>query len=163
MKSVLFIQLSLTAALVMFYIIGTGLLYRFIDRFALLRTFSGSRSASVKKSFNLISLLIAGIALALIWGIDLQGIYLFSSSFFALLGIAFFALWSILSNITCAIIIFFKFPHKIGDTISFQLDREYTGSIVDITMFYMLLEDETGNLITVPNNIFFQKIILIHK
>ena len=78
----------------------------------------------------------------LIWGVNLKEIGLIFSSLFAVLGVALFAIWSILSNVTAGIILFLNFPFKIGDRIKI-LDKEieYDGNylIEDIRAYHIHL------------------------
>ncbi len=50
------------------------------------------------------------LVLAGVWGLDFSRLVVLASSFFAVLGVAMVAQWSILSNITASITIFFAFP-----------------------------------------------------
>ena len=86
------------------------------------------------------------------------------SSTFAVLGIAFFAIWSILSNITSGIILFFSFPYKVGDKIKIH-DKEFPveAIIEDIRAFQLHLRLEDGDLITYPNNLILQKPVTLVK
>jgi small-conductance mechanosensitive channel len=78
------------------------------------------------------------------------------------LGIAFFAQWSLLSNITSSIILFFNHPLKLGDTIK-VLDKDYPfeGEVMELTYFFIHLKTDNGELITVPNSIILQKSIAV--
>ena len=92
-------------------------------------------------------------------------ILLFISSIFAVVGVASFAQWSILSNITAGIIIFFSYPFKIGDKIKIH-DKDFPieGEIDDIKAFYIILKSFDGETITYPNNLLIQKgISVIYK
>src|SRR5699024_5955785 len=75
------------------------------------------RTSLIVQYVNILSFFIFLICLLFIWSINFQDLGLFLSSIFAVIGIAFFAQWSILSNITSGIIMFFTFPYKIGDFI----------------------------------------------
>ena len=115
----------------------------------------------IKKFFGFIVYSLAFLCFALIWGIDFRGIFIFASSFFAVVGIALFASWSVLSNITSSIILFFSFPYKFGDKIKIlDGDNTISGKLQDITMFNLQIEDEEGNIITFPNNLAIQKAII---
>ena len=83
---------------------------------------------------------------------------MFITSVLTVIGVAFFAQWSILSNITAGIIVFFSSPFKIGDTIKI-LDKDFPieAKIVDIKSFYTLLKTAEGQEITLPNNLLLQK------
>jgi small-conductance mechanosensitive channel len=105
------------------------------------------------------------VALLIIWGVKLKDLSLVLSSFFAVLGVALFATWSILSNVTAGIILFFSFPFKIGDKIKIQDDDfPLEAVITDVRAFYIELKTDEGYLVTYPNNLFLQKgVALISK
>jgi len=100
--------------------------------------------------------------LAGIWGLNQNEIAVFASTIFTALGIAFFAQWSLLSNITSSIILFFNHPLKLGDTIK-VLDKDYPieGEVTELTYFFVHLKTANGDLITVPNSIILQKSIAV--
>ncbi|WP_394972300.1 mechanosensitive ion channel domain-containing protein [uncultured Croceitalea sp.] len=114
-------------------------------------------------TFVLITLML--ISLLFIWKVDFKELGLILSSFFAVLGVALFASWSILSNITAGIILFFYFPFKIGDRIRI-LDKDFPEEaiIIDIQAFNINLKQDNGELLTYPNNLLLQKgVVLIQK
>ena len=95
------------------------------------------------------------------WG-DIAVVF---SSVFAILGIALFAIWSILSNVTSGIIMFFSFPYKVGDKVEIH-DKDFPikAIIEDIRAFHLHLRLENGDLVTYPNNMMLQKAVsLIQK
>jgi small-conductance mechanosensitive channel len=77
-------------------------------------------------------------------------------------GVAMVAQWSILSNITAGIILFFSFPFRIGDIIKIH-DKDFPiiGEIEDIKAFHISLLTKDGEVIIYPNNLVFQKGISI--
>lgn len=114
------------------------------------------------KAFNLISLFAAILLIGAIWGLKQNQIALFTSTILTALGIAFFAQWSLLSNITSSIILFFNHPLKIGDTIEI-LDKDYTieGEISDLTYFFVYLKLPNDKIITIPNSLILQKSVAV--
>ncbi len=100
--------------------------------------------------------------LIFVWGVNIREIGLIFSSVFAVIGVALFAQWSILSNVTAGFILFFSFPYKIGDRIRIQ-DKEidYHGDYVieDIRAYHVHLRKENGELMTYPNNMMLQKAV----
>jgi MscS family membrane protein len=115
----------------------------------------------VSATFFLIALLIE----AFILGVEIKDLIVLFSSVFAILGITLFANWSILSNVTSGIIMFFSFPYKIGDKIHIHdKEHEVVGIIEDIRSFQIHIRESNGNLITYPNNMLLQKAVtLIEK
>jgi len=108
-------------------------------------------------------------SLTFIWGVNFQDLGLLFSSVFAVIGVALFAQWSILSNVTSGVILFFSFPFKIGDHIKI-LDKEIidenketenTFIIEDIRAFHIHLRRKSGVLVTYPNNLMLQKAITL--
>ncbi|MEI8593409.1 mechanosensitive ion channel family protein [Photobacterium sp. Hal280] len=94
-------------------------------------------------------------------GLGYSDISLFFSSAFAVLGVALFAQWSMLSNVTASVLIFFVFPYRIGDRVKVvDKDDDISGVIKDITMFHVIIERTDGSLITYPNNIILQKPVI---
>ena len=93
-----------------------------------------------------------------VWGVERKQAFLVISSIFTVIGVAMFAQWSILSNITAGIIIFFSFPFRIGDKIKI-LDKDVPieAEIIDIRLLYTLLKTDSGERISYPNNQFLQK------
>lgn len=103
---------------------------------------------------HLIAFLIIG---SVVLGIDYGKFTVFLSSAFAVLGIALFAQWSILSNITAGILIFFNFPYRVGDTVRIaNKDFDLSGMIEEITTFHVLIRHIDGDLITYPNSLILQ-------
>jgi small-conductance mechanosensitive channel len=103
-------------------------------------------------------------SLLLIWGVEIRELALVFSSVFAVLGIGLFAIWSVLSNITSGIIMFFSFPYKIGDKIKIH-DKDFpvVGIIEDIKAFQLHLRTDEDELITYPNNLILQKSVTLLK
>lgn len=99
---------------------------------------------------------------AFILGADFHDLSVLFSSFFAVLGIALFAIWSILSNITSGVIMFFSFPYKVGDKIKIH-DKDYPieAIIEDIRAFQIHLRLDSGDLVTYPNNLILQKAVTL--
>jgi len=98
------------------------------------------------------------VTIILVWGLKRDGFWVALGSTFAVVGVALFANWSILSNVTASFILYFTFPYKIGDRIRIHdKDLPVTAVIEDIKGFYTILRTAEGELITYPNNLLLQK------
>ena len=107
---------------------------------------------------NLLFYLIAFIGISLIWGVDLKDFSVFMSSILAILGVGFVAQWSILSNLTASVILFFNHPLRLGDRIRvMDKDFDWTGKVEDISGFYLFMRTDDGKQITIPTNLVIQK------
>jgi small-conductance mechanosensitive channel len=120
--------------------------------------FQESRILIINKIIVVIIYLTVIVVVAFIWGVDEKQLLIYISSFLTILGIAFFAQWSILSNITAGLILFVNYPVKIGDTITIlEKDNNITGEIKDISAFFITLKTPKKELITIPNAVILQK------
>ena len=112
----------------------------------------------VSVSFFLLTLLIE----AFILGVEVKELIFLFSSVFAILGITLFANWSILSNVTSGIVMFFSFPYKIGDKIHIHdKEHEVIGLIEDIRSFQIHIRKNNGDLVTYPNSMLLQKAVTL--
>jgi small-conductance mechanosensitive channel len=131
--------------------------------------FNPVRTNLIIKYINFVLTLISVVSLTLIWSVNYKDLGVLLSSVFAVIGVALFAQWSILSNITAGVIIFFSFPFKIGNTIRI-LDKELldpnsqeseTFVIEDIRAFHLHLRRTNGEILTYPNNLVLQKGVVL--
>lgn len=121
-----------------------------------------ARRKVIIKAIHLFTTLTVVVLMAAIWGLKQSEIAFFATTIFTALGIAFFAQWSLLSNVTSSIILFFNHPLKIGDRIKI-LDKDYPfeGEISDLTYFYVHLVTTDGDIITIPNSILLQTAVSV--
>ena len=122
------------------------------------------RTNLVVKYISIFLYILASIALVIIWGVQTKDLTLAFSSITTVVGVALFAQWSILSNITSGIILFFSFPFKIGDIIRIH-DKDFpiVAEIEDIAAFHVILMTKEGEQIIYPNTLLLQKGISILK
>ena len=125
--------------------------------------FQNARILVTNKIITVLIYITVIVVVAFIWGVDEKQLLIYISSFLTILGIAFFAQWSILSNITAGIILFINYPVKIGDSITI-LEKDsvnnISGEIRDISAFFITLRTSEKDLITLPNSIILQNNIM---
>jgi small-conductance mechanosensitive channel len=148
-------------------VLATLLIIRFFTKHSINRAlkkfhFSLQRRRMTIKVLNFFLITSALIALMGIWGIEQEKFVIFISSVLTILGIAFFAQWSILSNITAGFILYFNHPMKLGDHIKI-LEKDFIieGMIDDITFFFVHIKTDNGEEVTIPNSIILQKNISV--
>lgn len=154
-------------------IISTGilllviLLLRFISsklvrRYIKINHLLERRATLVLKYISILFTLITLLGLFVIWGVKTNNVITTLSAVVTVIGVAFFAQWSILSNITSGIILLLSFPFRIGDFIRIH-DKDFPieAEIQDIRAFHTLLRTKEGEIITYPNNLLLQKGISI--
>ena len=119
------------------------------------------RTRLVTRLLSYLLFFITASIMAVSLGLGYQEVSLFVSSAFAVLGVALFAQWSILSNITAGVLIFFACPYRIGEKIRIvDKDEDMTGIIVEISLFHVILKRDKGDLMTYPNSLMLQKAVI---
>jgi len=100
-------------------------------------------------------------------GVQIGSLWAILSAIAAMVAIGFVAVWSLLSNLSCTVLLLVFRPFRIGDEIEI-IDvtggEGLRGRVVNLNFMYTVIEEtdkETGQaMITqVPNNTFFQKTI----
>ncbi len=135
-----------------------------IRKYGTLTLKSEARTMQIIQVINILINFTCLLALAIIWGVQPQNMWVAMSSIFAVIGVAMFAQWSILSNITAGLIIFFTTPFHIGDEIHIlDKDSPIDAVIENILTFHTHLRTLEGELIIIPNSLFLQKIVSVGK
>lgn len=160
MNAEFIVKITVSVGLLLIYIIVVSTKGFLVRRYARGKAIEAKRTAMVNKLITVFLFIGLVVAEALTWGVYLSGLYVFVTSFFAMVAIGFFAVWSVLSNITSSVLIFFLFPYKIGDYIQVVGD-DITGEIKDITLFHLIIESDDKGVVTIPNNLVIQKSIRI--
>lgn len=118
---------------------------------------------------GLVRWLILGSAFMLVLerlGVSAQVLWTALTGFAAVAAVAFFAIWSVLSNMFCSLLIFALGPFRIGEYVEVMESADkpgVCGRVIAINLFYTTLEDATGDapgaLLQIPNSLFFQKAV----
>ncbi len=157
-----YIKLIETLAVIIAYLIIRGVVFRLIRKTLEEKSIQPARGILVRRMVRVILIILVVTCVSLIWGVQQSDLVVFMGSVLTLLGVGFFAQWSILSNITASIVIFFNHPAKIQDDIAIMEGKDYMleGTILDIGVFFTTIVSKLdGQEITLPNNVFMTKTI----
>ncbi|WP_262500870.1 mechanosensitive ion channel family protein [Pseudohalioglobus sediminis] len=150
----------ITLSVVIAYFLMLGFVARTIEKIGANKSVNTYRIKYISKTLNLSITAFFLIVLLMLLGIEYSQLSVFLSSMFAVIGVALFAQWSILSNITASLIIFFSFPYRVGDAVKVvDKDDDISGVIEEITLFHVLIR-QGENLITYPNTLILQKAVV---
>lgn len=158
------LKLIQTLVLLVIFLGISRIVKRIIKRTSGNYDFSIHREQITLKTTNFINFGILTVLVAGIWGLEGPDIITYMASVLTVIGIAFFAQWSLLSNITSGLILFFSHPLKIGDTIEI-VDKELPleGQIENISFYFLYIKDQSGKVFTIPNSIAMQKTLVIKE
>ncbi|HEX5390457.1 MAG TPA: mechanosensitive ion channel family protein [Burkholderiaceae bacterium] len=156
-----------TALIVIAALVLRAVIHRFISRLGQdkhlpLEMVVGSR--------RLVSVLVFGAALLLVldrMGVSGTVLWTAFTGFAAVAAVAFFAAWSVLSNIFCAVLIYTTRPFGLHDQVELLENGDKPGlggEVMDINLIYTTLkekvaEDQDPSYLRVPNSLFFQRTV----
>ncbi len=100
-------------------------------------------------------------------GVSMNSVWTALTSIAVLIAIGFIAVWSVLSHASCAAILLLFAPFRIGDEIELSETIGGTnirGKVKGLNLFHVTLQPENSDdLIQVPNNLFFQKVVRVTR
>jgi small-conductance mechanosensitive channel len=95
-----------------------------------------------------------------IWGVSVGGLWTVLVSAATIVGVGFLATWTMISNITASFFIAFWRPFRLGDTVE-MLPENLSGRVIDINLMFIVVRENGGSVIQIPNNLFFQKMFRV--
>jgi small-conductance mechanosensitive channel len=110
----------------------------------------------------------AGALVLVLDRLGVSGMVLWTAftGFAAVAAVAFFAAWSVLSNIFCSLLIFVTRPFRLYDHVELLESGDkpgLKGQVVDINPIYTTLREGLGDgsetVLQVPNSLFFQRAV----
>lgn len=102
-------------------------------------------------------ILIAFAALVQVFGVS-ENVWTTLTGLMAMVAIGFVAVWSILSNVMCSMILLIHRPFRVGEYIAIN-GEDISGKVLEITLLQIHLEMDDGGIAQIPNNLAYQKVI----
>lgn len=161
LESTYLAQVAITIIIIILFIASRWVIKNSLRKLANKFSYDPNRAAATKRLILISLYVFTAIILVIVWGGDLNNLWLSLGSILGVIAIGFFAIWSILSNIVAGIIIYTINPFKITDTLVL-VEKDVTGKVIDIGLIYTKLQDKDG-IITIPNNLFFQQVVKVKK
>ncbi len=104
--------------------------------------------------------IVAAMLVLEIWGVSVGGLWTVLVSVATIVGVGFLATWTMISNITASFFIAFWRPFRLGDTVE-MLPENLSGRVIDINLMFIVVRENSGAVIQIPNNLFFQKMFRV--
>ncbi|HBF73355.1 MAG: mechanosensitive ion channel protein MscS [Alteromonas sp.] len=124
------------------------------------------KSTSAIKGVFAARVLVATLSLSLLllaWGIDFSGLLVLSTSILTVTGVALFASWSLLSNITAYFILLTNVAYRRGNFVRIlDGDNYIEGYIADVGPFSTRLLTTERETLMYPNNLILTRPVLIN-
>jgi len=109
----------------------------------------------VRVSLRYAVLVLTGVMALGIWGYNTASIVTAIGAVIGLVAIGFVAVWSVLSNVLCTVVLIALKPFSVGDDVEL-VSAGVKGRVVDLSVIYTTLEVAEGETVLIPNNLFFQ-------
>ena len=155
------IKLAISLVLILLLFPALWLINYVVQKHGKQHRISAHRIATMSKLLRGGTIFLALGILGGIWQVNISAIAIYLGSFFTILGVSFLSHWSLFSSMTAAVILFFNFPIRIGSRIRVLAgDDTVEGVVKDITLFSVKLLDDSGNEISIANNVIIQKPII---
>jgi small-conductance mechanosensitive channel len=104
---------------------------------------------------------ITAVLILEVWGVSVSGLWaLLASAAATVIGLSFLATWAIISNTAASLSLSIWRPFRLGDAVG-VLPEAMKGRVVDRNLMFVVLREQSGNIIQIPNNLFFQKMFRI--
>jgi len=154
-------QIGLSVIVLLLFFTGKYFIKKIIRKRATKHKIEIKRTYYTVRFFNFCLGIIMVTIWSLIWNVSFEGLSIYFASIFTVIGVAFFAQWSILSNITAGVLLFFNYSFKVGNRIKIMDgDNSITGVVTSVSLFNFQIEIESGEMVSYPNNLIIQKPIL---
>jgi small-conductance mechanosensitive channel len=157
------IQLTITLAVITVYAvldrISTPRLEQSVDQ----GRFKEGASTKAIRVARAITGLVGLLILVAVWGIQFHSVIIFATTTVTLLGVAFFASWSLLSNVTAYFVILAHPSFRRGNFVRvFENDNYAEGYISELTLFNTRLVTENREVIIYPNSLLLGRPALVN-
>ena len=124
------------------------------------------KSNSALKGLFAARVIVATVSLALLllaWGIDFSGLLVLSTSIITVTGVALFASWSLISNITAYFILLTNVAYRRGNFVRIlDGDNFIEGVIADVGPFSTRLLTAERETLMYPNNLILTRPVLLN-
>lgn len=137
---------------------------RLLSRLGRHYTLPAQIEMAIRRLSNFVIGTVALVAILQTLNVEASVLWTAFTGFAAVGAVAFFAAWSVLSNIFCTFLIFTTRPFRLGDQVELLENGEkpgLKGVVTDINLIYTTLHEVggpvEGTLMQIPNSLFFQR------
>ncbi len=157
-----FIQGILSFVVLLFYVVLSRRIAPFIYRTIAATMLKEEMNRRAMVVFHILLFLLLVVVLSIVWGIDIKGLLVLASSMIAVVGVALFAAWSLLSNITAFFILLGQRSFAQGKTVRIiDGSNAIEGTIVEVNLFSTELKTSDGELVVYPNNLIVSRPVVV--
>ncbi len=155
-------QLIVSGIVLLFYAVLSRRIAPFIYRTIAATMLKEEMNRRAMVVFHILLFLLLVVVLSIIWGIDIKGLLVLASSMIAVVGVALFAAWSLLSNITAFFILLGQSTFAQGRTVKIvDGSNAIEGTIEEVNLFSTTLRTKDGECVVYPNNLIVSRPVFV--
>ncbi|MEM6458239.1 MAG: mechanosensitive ion channel family protein [Planctomycetota bacterium] len=154
-------QVFATAVVLVFALLLYTLVRRLLARLREQSHLDDSLVGALRVVARWLFVLLTVAAMLQVWGV-LNQLWAALTAAVTLVAIGFVAVWSVLSNVLCSLILIGTRPFRIGQRIALPPDEQLEGVVTHVTLLHTVLRTDDGDRLKIPNNLFFQRTLRIY-
>ena len=158
------VQLIISLVVLAFYALLSRRIAPFIYRTIAATMLKEEMNRRAMVVFHILLFLLLVVVLSVIWGVDIKGLLVLASSMIAVVGVALFAAWSLLSNITAFFILLGQRSFAQGVSVRvIDGSNHVEGVITEVNLFSTVLRTSDGELVVYPNNLIVSRPVVVKQ
>lgn len=155
-------QLVISGIVLLLYVVLSRRIAPFIYRTIAATMLKEEMNRRAMVVFHILLFLLLVVVLSIVWGFDIKGLLVLASSMIAVAGVALFAAWSLLSNITAFFILLGQKAFAQGRTVKIvDGGHAIEGTIEEVNLFSTTLRTKDGECVVYPNNLVVSRPVFV--
>lgn len=156
------VQMVISAVIILIYIVLSRRIAPFLYRTIAASVLKEEMNRRALVVFHILLFLLLVVVLSVVWGIDIKGLLVLASSMIAVIGVALFAAWSLLSNITAFFIMLGQRNFSPGAEVKIIDGANHIeGKVVEINLFSTVLLTKNNEQVVYPNNLIVSRPVIV--
>jgi small-conductance mechanosensitive channel len=156
------VQMVISAVIILIYIVLSRRIAPFLYRTIAASVLKEEMNRRALVVFHILLFLLLVVVLSVVWGIDIKGLLVLASSMIAVIGVALFAAWSLLSNITAFFIMLGQRNFSPGAEVKIIDGANHIeGKVVEINLFSTVLLTKNNDQVVYPNNLIVSRPVVV--
>ncbi len=158
------VQMVISAVIILIYIVLSRRIAPFVYRTIAASVLKDDMSRRALVVFHILLFLLLIVVLSVVWGVDIKGLLVLASSMIAVIGVALFAAWSLLSNITAFFIMLGQRNFAPGaDVKIIDGSNHIEGKVLEINLFSTVLLTKNNEQVVYPNNLIVSRPVVVQQ
>jgi len=155
------VQVIISLVIILFYVVMNRRIAPFLYKTIAASVLKEEMNRRAVVVFHILLFLLLVVVLSIVWGIDIKGLLVLASSMIAVIGVALFAAWSLISNITAFFIMLGQRNFSPGAQVRIIDGANHVeGKVLEINLFSTVLLTKQNEQVVYPNNLIVSRPVI---